>query len=62
MGIGNFQALVLLHEFLHYRGIVSPDKSGKPYTFPNGDKAKGSMGISQEVKKKCFNWRAAITR
>jgi hypothetical protein len=54
MTLADFQQLVIIHEFLHWQG-VGPDSSGQKYTLPNGDKVKGSTGISKEVKQKCFN-------
>ncbi len=53
----DFQALVIIHEFVHYMGIVGPD--GGPakdvtWTLPNGDKVTGSDQLSKEIRKKCF--------
>jgi hypothetical protein len=36
-------------------GIVGDDDKNQVYTLPNGDQVKGTMGISAEVKKDCFN-------
>jgi RHS repeat-associated protein len=55
MSLTDFQQLVIIHEFLHWDDIAGPDASGQKYTLPNGDKVKGSAGISKEIKTKCFN-------
>jgi len=49
-----FDQLVIIHEFLHWEGIAGADSKGQKYTLPNGNKVKGSQGISKEVLKKCF--------
>jgi RHS repeat-associated protein len=49
-----FQQIIILHEFLHYEGLVGGDTKGQTYTLPNGDKVTGSAGVSQEVLKNCF--------
>jgi hypothetical protein len=43
----------MIHEFLHWEGIGA-DNANQVYTLPNGDKVTGSVGISAEVRKKCF--------
>jgi RHS repeat-associated protein len=55
MTLPDFQQLVVIHEFMHWMGIVGDDDKNQVYTLPNGDQVKGSMGISAEVKKDCFN-------
>jgi RHS repeat-associated protein len=55
MTLTGFQQLVIIHEFLHWDNIVGSDNAGQKYTLPNGDTVRGSNGISQEVKNKCFN-------
>jgi RHS repeat-associated protein len=47
------QELTIIHEFLHWEGL-GPDNAGQTYTLPNGDTVTGSLGISQEVRNKCF--------
>lgn len=57
MSLAGFEQLVVIHEFMHWMGIVGPDGgdfSNQRYTLPNGDVVTGSIGISQEVRNKCF--------
>ena len=55
LSISNQEDLTIIHEFMHWEGIVGPDNNNQQYTLPNGDKVKGSDGISAEVRKKCFS-------
>jgi RHS repeat-associated protein len=48
------QELILIHEFLHYEGVVGPDKHAEKYRFPDGTTAIGSDGISAEIRKHSF--------
>jgi len=54
MNLSQIQELVLIHEFMHYMGIVGPDRDPLEYTLPNGQRVKGSSGISKIVREKCF--------
>lgn len=54
MSTSSYQQLIIIHEFMHYMGIVGPDDNNQTYTLPNGDKVTGSAGISAEIKKDCF--------
>jgi len=58
MSLTDFQQLVIIHEFLQWEGIAGPDASGQKYNLPNGDTAKGSGGISKEIKKDCFQLKS----
>ncbi len=49
------QDVMLIHEFIHYLGMVGPDSAGEKYTSANGDTVTGSNGISQEIAKHCVN-------
>jgi hypothetical protein len=55
MTLSDFQQLVIIHEFLHQYGIAGADSEGQKITLANGDTVKGSVGISKEVRKDCFN-------
>lgn len=47
--------LMIIHEFMHYMGIVGPDASGtEQYILPNGMIVTGSLGISQAIRDNCF--------
>ncbi len=54
MSLSTFQQLTIIHEFMHWMGIVGPDDANQSYTLPNGDKVTGTDGISAEIRKKCF--------
>jgi RHS repeat-associated protein len=54
MPLASIQQLMILHEFMHYEGVVGPDRKNQSYTLPNGDVVTGSRGITDEVFKKCF--------
>jgi hypothetical protein len=49
---------MIIHEVLHYFGVIGADSSVKganfQYTFANGDTVTGSNGISAEIIKECF--------
>ena len=47
------QELIILHEFLHWEGI-GPDNHNQTNFAGNGDRMIGSLGISAEVRSKCF--------
>jgi hypothetical protein len=49
------QDVILIHEFMHYLGLVGDDNAGQQYTFANGDTVTGSNGISQEIRTHCLN-------
>jgi hypothetical protein len=52
--VAAFDQLILLHELLHWTGVAGPDNKNQTNTLANGDKVKGSQGISKEVLKDCF--------
>ncbi len=55
MDIFTIQRAVLVHEFLHFMGIVGEDSERQIYTLPNGQvTGPGSAGISDTVKRNCF--------
>ena len=48
---------MVIHEFMHWMGIIGPDSgnySNREYTLPNGTRVRGSIQVSEEVRKKCF--------
>jgi hypothetical protein len=48
---------MVIHEFMHWMGIVGPDSrnySNQEYTLPNGTRVRGSIAVSEEVRKQCF--------
>jgi hypothetical protein len=48
------QELIIIHELLHYFGIVGPDTGNQSYTLPDGEVVTGSQGVSNAVRKDCF--------
>jgi hypothetical protein len=56
MSLQDIQQVMVIHEFMHFMNIVGADDDGQQYVLPNGDKVSGSQGISQEIRKKCFNY------
>ena len=54
MDMGKIQESMIIHEFMHYMGIVGPDREGQEYRLPNGQRVRGSSGISEAVKENCF--------
>ena len=46
--------LILIHELLHFVGVVGADDAGQRIGFPNGDIVNGSAGVTAEVRKQCF--------
>jgi hypothetical protein len=52
MTLAMTQQAVMIHEFLHWMGIVGDDI--KSATLPNGDTVTGEKQINQEVVSKCF--------
>ena len=54
LSLSQDQQLIIIHEFMHYMGIVGPDNDNQTYTLPDGEVVKGSQGISNAVRKDCF--------
>jgi hypothetical protein len=54
LSLTEIQGAMIIHEFLHFEGVIGDDNGGQQYTFPNGDTVQGSDGISKEVVKKCL--------
>ena len=55
LGLSSIQELMVIHEFMHWMGIVGPDKAGtEQYNLPNGQTVIGSNGVSQAVRDNCF--------
>ena len=46
--------LIIIHELLHFVGVVGSDDASQRIVFPNGDTVIGSAGVTAEVRKKCF--------
>ncbi len=55
LSLSGVQELMVIHEFMHYRGIVGPDDTNQTYTLPNGKTVRGSGGISAAIRENCFN-------
>jgi len=55
LSLSQDQQLIIIHEFMHYMGIVGPDNANQTYTLPDGEVVTGSQGISNAVRKDCFN-------
>ena len=52
------QQLILMHELLHFMGVVGPDNQGQSiYNLPNGETVTGSTGVTQAVRTHCFDQR-----
>jgi hypothetical protein len=55
MSMAAIQESVLIHEFMHYMGIVGPDRDeNSRHALPNGRTVSGSTGVSQAVRDSCF--------
>ena len=54
LSLGGVQELIMIHEFLHFKGIVGSDTNNQTYTLPNGQTVTGTAGISQAVRDACF--------
>jgi len=54
------QEAIVIHELLHYLGIVGRDGKPKPgeslptWQLPNGQKVTGSAAVSKAVRDNCF--------
>lgn len=46
--------LIVIHEFMHYIGMIGPDNANQTYTLANGTTVHGSMGLSQAIRDNCF--------
>ena len=46
--------LIVIHEFMHYIGLIGPDNANQTYTLANGTTVHGSMGLSQAIRDNCF--------
>ena len=55
-GLTNFevQEAILIHELLHFTGVVGADDAGQTSTLGNGEVVQGSQGVSKAVKEHCF--------
>ena len=56
MSLAQVQEAVIIHEFLHYMGVVGPDagQAIPSYTLPNGRVVRGSEQVSEAVRDACF--------
>jgi hypothetical protein len=55
LSMSAIQESVLIHEFMHFMGVVGPDRDpNSRHSLPNGHTVNGSMGISHAVRDSCF--------
>jgi hypothetical protein len=52
---GQTQELMIIHEMLHWLGLVGADNKQQQITLPNGQTVTGSDGVSDAVRKACFD-------
>jgi RHS repeat-associated protein len=46
--------LMVIHELMHFMGVVGPDNAGQQIQLPNGRVVTGSAGVSQAIRDDCF--------
>ena len=55
LSLAEVDQLIVIHELLHFMGIVGDDNADQQITLPNGAVVSGSTGVSNEVRKDCLH-------
>ncbi len=48
------QETIIIHEFMHYEGLIGADNNNQQIVLPNGQTVVGSTGLTQAIKSDCF--------